>query len=164
VEFRGSAGEGTEVRMEFRVACRIDETVRAAGLAPADGGSAPGGEVVLSVGPRAILPNVLGRLAGALAVRAHFSIDRLSDLQLLTDALAAHAPRGGEQLTVALDAAPRRLELSLGPLPIGQAEELVRDSALGGPEPLIAKLADELRTERLDHTELLHLAISDTRL
>ena len=48
-------------------------------------------EVALSVSPVTLLPSVLGRMARTLAATAHFSLDRFSDVYLVTDALAAHA-------------------------------------------------------------------------
>jgi anti-sigma regulatory factor (Ser/Thr protein kinase) len=160
VEFRGSPGQGTEVRMEFHIPQPIDESITTA-LAPTNGHE-PTGEIVLTVGPRAILSNVLGRLATALAIRAHFTIDRLNDLQLLTDTIAAHSSHQHQHLTIALDSTPHQLNLHLGPLPTGQAQKLIQHSALAGPQPLVTKLTNEHRTEPLEDAELLHLEIRDT--
>ena len=43
------------------------------------------GEVVVSLSPVTLLPGVLGRLARTLAATAHFSLDRFSDVYLVTD-------------------------------------------------------------------------------
>ena len=47
--------------------------------------------MVVSLSPVTLLAAVLGRLARTLAATAHFSLDRFSDVYLITDTLAAHA-------------------------------------------------------------------------
>ncbi len=46
---------------------------------------------MVSLSPVTLLTGVLGRLARTLAATAHFSLDRFSDVYLVTDTLAAHA-------------------------------------------------------------------------
>lgn len=152
VEFVG--GDGTSVRMSFGVA--LDGAKRSAAPSPAGAGRAdlPPGDVVVSVSPAELAPAVFSRLAGALSARARFSIDRLSDAQLVTDALAGTS----DPVTLALSCGERRLDLRLGPLDLGRGERVLNDSSVDG---LIAKLVDEIVTERLDGHEVLHLALRD---
>src|SRR5467141_2477919 len=75
VEFRGAAGEGTEVRMGFRAAGIGD----GAGEHPVE---PPSGELVVSVAAGALAAPVLGRVTAMMAARASFSVDRLADVVL----------------------------------------------------------------------------------
>src|SRR4029077_15937665 len=91
--FRPLANGGTEVWMQFSglrdgellyrpPAPASDEDAWATHLS---------GDAVVSLSPVNFVGGVLGRLARALAARARFSLDRFSDVYLVTDALAAHA-------------------------------------------------------------------------
>ena len=69
-----------------------------AAAAPEDGWTERlDGDAIVSLSPVSFVGSVLGRLARAMAARARFSLDRFSDVYLVTDALAAHAGRGGER-------------------------------------------------------------------
>ena len=104
VEFRGSAGEGTEVRMSFHAA---GVEASATGRETTTRIEPPNGDMVLSVVAGALAAPVLGRVTAMLAARAGFSVDRLSDAVLVSDALAAHAPAAivGRHIHVAIDTA-----------------------------------------------------------
>ena len=69
---------------------------------------------------------VLGRVARALAARARFSLDRFSDVYLVTDAIAAHAGRAakGARLSFAISTDAQRLELTIGPFVDGSGGQL----------------------------------------
>ncbi len=77
-------------------------------------GSWLSGDAVVSLSPISLLAGVLGRVARALAARARFSLDRFSDVYLVTDAIAAHAGRAakGPRLSFAISADAQRLELT----------------------------------------------------
>ncbi|MGI8559181.1 MAG: ATP-binding protein [Solirubrobacteraceae bacterium] len=156
VEFVG--GGGTAVRMSFQAApddpVRDLEAVARVRTARAD---LPSGEIVVSVSPVDLAPLVFSRLVGALSARARFSIDRLSDAQLVTDALAG----ASDPVTLALSCEERRLDLRLGPLELGRGERVLgRQSSV---ENLLGKLVDEITTERIDGHEVLHLGLNDRR-
>jgi len=108
---------------------------------------------------------MLSRPLTALAARARFSIDRLSDLQLMTDAIAAHAGRwlAGNRLHVGVVLATRDLELRIGPLRPGTAGQLVSDTAVGGLAPLIQTLADDVAVETCGEAEVLTLRMLEPR-
>src|SRR2546423_4406394 len=91
VEFLGGMGEGTNVRMSFA----------------ADGGTAvlsdgdhqgrqdvdpPPGELTIAVSSGPLAAPVLGRTIAMLAARAEFSLEGISEAELVTDALTAPAP------------------------------------------------------------------------
>jgi serine/threonine-protein kinase RsbW len=120
VEFAEALGGGTEVQMEF-------DAPGAPSLAPIDGAgrtSTPAvhdelpGTIELRLAPNAIARAVLPRVLSVLAARAYFSTDRIADVQLVADMLAANAGDSisGTQLDVGVTIAPRNLELRVGPL------------------------------------------------
>jgi anti-sigma regulatory factor (Ser/Thr protein kinase) len=163
--FSGAAGSGTEVRMEFyangqRSAYRLDGA--SAGI---DRGLVSPGETSVAVAPAAQLAHILARVVTALAARARFSLDRLSDAQLVADAIVAHAPESldGAHLALGIDTSDRRLDIRVGPLRSGQAQALVRQSAVGGLGPLLEKLTDDVEVENVDDGELLRLRLVDRR-
>jgi hypothetical protein len=126
----------------------------------------PPGELVVSIAPAALAKSVLGRLTAALCVLAELSIDRLADAQIISDAIAAEPARldGRAHLSVGFVTSPRRLELRVGPLPRGRAEEIVRASELPGLGTVLGKLADELTIEPLESAETLHLTVLERAL
>jgi serine/threonine-protein kinase RsbW len=144
VEFARPADGGTEVRMEFALPRGV--TLEPVGEDGECGG--PGGpvttelsstvEVRLAPSPlaRAILPRVLS----ALAARAHFSMDRISDVQLVADVL----------------------ELRIGPLQAGRGESLMV-AAADGLAPVIDRLADAKRVAPTGSGETLELRLVDQR-
>jgi serine/threonine-protein kinase RsbW len=119
-------------------------------------------EVRLAPSPlaRAILPRVLS----ALAARAHFSMDRISDVQLVADVLAANADQSfdGSHLAVGVTIAPRNLELRIGPLQAGRGESLMV-AAADGLAPVIDRLADAKRVAPTGSGETLELRLVDQR-
>jgi serine/threonine-protein kinase RsbW len=160
LELRAGPRGGTEVLMEFGLHEEIDPALYGGPLAALDGAGPPG-ELVVSIAPAGLAKGVLGRLTAALCVLAELSIDRLADAQLISDALAAGATRVDDEahLNAGFLTSPRRLELRVGPLPRGRAEEIVRASELPGLGTVLGKLADELRIEPLEGAETLHLTI-----
>jgi anti-sigma regulatory factor (Ser/Thr protein kinase) len=166
VSLTHSDGGGTEVRMDF-AALRGDDLLFEA---PTEAGPddpwpyGAAGQVVVSLSPVALLPGVLGRLARTLAATAHFSLDRFSDVYLVTDTLAAHAasaaakPRIGAQLT----AQERRLEITVGPFAPGTAAVLRADPPARGDSPLIL-LSDSVTIAHDGDHELLHVVVADRR-
>jgi anti-sigma regulatory factor (Ser/Thr protein kinase) len=170
-EFRGEIGSGTEVRMEFSIpgARRPAElpAVAVDGAAESLAGQAvtAGATATLVITPVTLARIVLSRPVSALAARARFSIDRLSDVQLVADALTAHADRAvaGDALRLGVAVDVRRLELRFGPFASGKAARLVGDSAVGGLEPLVETLADEVVVTPHGDTETLTLRLLDPR-
>jgi serine/threonine-protein kinase RsbW len=121
------------------------------------------GDVVATVTPVTLLGRVLGRAARATAARAHFTVDRFSDLSLITDALGAHAVQSadGEPIGFSIASTPRRLELAIGPLRAGTGAGLFGAEAGRRPTAAIGLLADELRVEPVDNHELLRVLFAD---
>ena len=150
VEIDGAAGEGTEVRMRF---------------VPDEDDEAHDPEVPQpGIGP--LLAGVLGRTVAMLAARANFSLDRLSDAQLVSDAVAAHAlgHAADGPLRVAVDDAERHLEIYVGPLETNGGQGVVDASDLPGVGLLLEQLVDHVAVERDGDIETLVLRIAERRL
>ncbi len=122
------------------------------------------GEVVVSLSPVELLTGVLGRLARTLAATAHFSLDRFSDVYLVTDTLAAHAARAasGPRIGARLTAQERRLEITLGPFRTGTADLLRARAPDRGDSPLVL-LSDSVGVQPAGSDELLHVVVLDRR-
>jgi anti-sigma regulatory factor (Ser/Thr protein kinase) len=166
-EFRPSPGGGTEVWMMFpghREGSPLFE--RPAAPAPDDGWTSNlAGDAVVSVSPVELLSGVLGRLSRALAANARFSLDRFSDVYLVTDAIAAHSAlaASGPRIGFAITAGGRRLELTVGPFRPGSGEELRGDVQARGARSPLDLLSDELEIEKTDGLELLRVLMVDHR-
>lgn len=146
VEFNGGVGEGTEVRMTFEAPEELDlggvESVNGRNGHPLH---PPPGDITLSVCGLLTGP-VLCSVVAMLAARSGFSVERLSDAQIVCDTIAAQAPAWfpGRHVHLALDAGDGALEIRVGPLVDDGGQALVRASSVGGLEPLLERLADEV--------------------
>jgi serine/threonine-protein kinase RsbW len=155
---------GTEVKMRFsgvRAGKRLFELPDQ--VAAEDGFTERlDGDTVASLSPVGLVGAVLGRLARAMAAEARFSLDRFSDIYLVTDAIAAHAASAaaGGRIAFSLQSAERRLELAVGPFRPGAASGL-SESPDTQAFPL-AQLTDELAVEPLDEGELLRATLLDS--
>jgi serine/threonine-protein kinase RsbW len=164
-EFRAGPGGGTEVRMVFAG----NRDGRLLFEPPADASPEDGwterlsGEVVVSLSPVSFLGAVLGRLARALAARARFSLDRFSDVYLVTDAIAAHASRAaeGDRIAFGLSTDTRRLDLTVGPFRSGSGSQLSAERPVRDVGSPLLLLSDEVEIRTADHEELLHVVMTD---
>jgi serine/threonine-protein kinase RsbW len=158
---------GTEVRMRFD-AVRDGRRLFMA-PEPSAAGDLPyaalaDGEIGVTLSPVTLLTGVLGRLARTLAATAHFSLDRFSDVYLVTDTLAAHAERAavGERIVARLSAADRRLDMTLGPFRRGTGAALTADGDAPAQSPL-ALLADEISIRECGEDEGVAVVVVDHR-
>jgi serine/threonine-protein kinase RsbW len=163
-QFRDAVGGGTEVRMRFasnsRSSRRVDPAPRVLSGEPETPKLA--GDVVVTHCPVTLLAGVMGRLAAITAAAARFSLDRLSDVRLFTDAVAAQLQTTcPAPVTFSLATTPRRLELALGPFEPVTARRLVpeRSSLTASALPLL--LADEWAREPFHGAELVRAVITD---
>jgi len=166
VQFSDTTGEGTEVRMEFAATgIRAPGSPGKDGMEPLVTGAELRSTMWASISPAALARTVLPRLLSTLAARASFSTDRISDAQLVADALVAHAPRSPapSRLSVAVGVEPRNLELYVGPLDAGGAQQMLSDSAVDGIGAVIEQLTDDHRVATTDSSEMLALRLSDPR-
>jgi hypothetical protein len=102
---------------------------------------------------------VLGRVISILGSRVELPIDRLSDALLVSDAVVA-ATRGARVVTVEAGFEPRRLALSIGPLPAGDADRLIGSIEAPMGKGALTRLVDELRTTTESGAEFLVLGLS----
>lgn len=163
-EFLGAPDGGTEVWMTFTGhGGDLRRLERPAG-AERDGDLPPrlSGDAVVTLSPVELLSGVLGRIARALAASARFSLDRFSDVYLVTDAIASHAALAASapRIRFAVVAGDRRLELSTGPFRKGSGSRLQANGSPGSP---LALLADELMVEPVGSAELLRVVLVDHR-
>jgi len=145
LQIDGAPGQGTEVRMRF---------------APDEEDLDEQDRVRPGAGP--LLAAVLGRTVAMLAARANFSLDRLSDAQLVSDAIAAHALGHTEDgpLRVEVDDGERALALRVGPLAADGGQQIVRESDLPGVGLLLEQLVDNVAVQSDDNgaeTLVLHI-------
>jgi serine/threonine-protein kinase RsbW len=166
VRFASAPNDGTEVQMDFAVNREGKQLLTAPAVASPDGDLpvAQEGEVVVSLSPVTLLPGVLGRLARTLAATAHFSLDRFSDVYLVTDTLAAHAASAaaGERIEARLRAEDRRLELVVGPFRKGTGSRLEIRSTDHPASPLVL-LSDQVAVEPAGEAESLRVLVIDHR-
>jgi len=147
VRFEDVPGGGTELRMSFQTelagALGVPRDARGLELSA----SCPNGSgqtTRIAIAPSRLARAVLPRVLAALAVHADFSTDRISDTQLLADALIARIDRSlsASHVNVGVSVAPRNLEMQIGPLRTGSAEALVLDSAVAGLGPVLERLTE----------------------
>jgi anti-sigma regulatory factor (Ser/Thr protein kinase) len=167
-DFRSRPGGGTEVYMRFageRDGERLFEPP--AQTIPDDGWTRQlSGDAVASVSPVELLGTVLGRLARTLAATARFSLDRFSDVYLITDAVAAYAADAatGNRIAFAIRSGGRRLELTVGPLRPGSGERICREAQDEASRSPLGMLSDELAVDpRGGDGDLLRVVVIDHR-
>ncbi len=163
LDLRRPASGGTEVAMEFAtLGARPPQPLGEPDFAlPPIAPTLHAPTIALTVMPGDLARTVLPRLMCGLAARAHFSIDRLSDVHLVADALGASD--GVARLRIAAGIVPRALELRIGPLERGRGEQLVAASSLDGLGSVIAKLVDRFQVESAGSYEVLALRLTDER-
>ena len=100
---------------------------------------------------------VLGRVVGMLAARADCPIDRLDDALLVADAVAAKAGSFSDDGHIRVQVVARlgSVELHVGPLRDGGADDLIASAALPGVGNVLERVADELEPQESEDEEYL---------
>jgi anti-sigma regulatory factor (Ser/Thr protein kinase) len=164
-EFLTAPAQGTEVRMLF--AHHRDDIPQLRATVPTPPPRPPAfveGQVVLSVTPVPLLSGILGRLAGVIAAQAFLSVDRYSDLYLITDGIASHAAQfaSSDAISVGLSAAARRIDMQVGPFPPGTGSRLQsRDRP--GPSSLHTLLVDQVSVQAAEGAETVQFTVLESR-
>ena len=120
-EFLTAPGSGTEVRMGFDMRhdprrdgllARVEESEDLEAWTPWRRGLS--GDVVVTLLPRELLGGVLEPLISALAARSRFSLERFSDVYLISRAIVAHVQSAASsgRVSFALGAADQRIDAS----------------------------------------------------
>ena len=116
--------------------------------------------VGLANGP--LVAPILGRVVGMLTARADCPIDRLDDALLVADAISAKAGSFSEdgRVNVRVTARVGSVELHVGPLRAGGAEELVASAALPGVGNVLERVADVLESQRDGNGDFLVIRLA----
>ncbi len=125
----------------------------------------PSERTELTIDRSELLAPVLARVVGALAARRELSVDQVSDAVLVTDAIAAAAPRQFEdgRVKLGLDERDGGIDLRLGPMEDGAAADIRTDLEVPDVGGSLEKLADELAVEESDDGEYLVIRFSAAR-
>jgi serine/threonine-protein kinase RsbW len=155
--FSGGLDRGTEVKMHLPLkGGGADE-----GGPPAPVATTNDAAEIVTGSPEVLGP-VLARIVGVLAARRDLPVDRVSDAVLITDAIAAAAPGRFPDgvVRLALADAEDGVELRLGPMAGGGAEEIRKE--LGVPEVggSLEALADDLSVEGGEEGDYLAIRFS----
>lgn len=157
-EIHGGSGEGTSISVRFS-------------LAPAErpepGGEVAAEELSLRLAPGVTVRPVVARVIGALAARAAFSVDRLSDTVLLGDAVSGHRAEDflDGQVGIEISDGDGTLDVRVGPLVEGGGERILARMDLpgnGGSLRALARSVEVTKGETADGAaaEFLVLAVS----
>ena len=119
----------------------------------------------ISIAPASLARAVLPRLLSALAARARFRTDRISDAQLVADVLAKHASEEIEGAPLRVSATVGAHELCLRVTPLGphRPGPPPLHSALDGLGGVIERLTDDQQLGSDRGSEVLELRMVDPR-
>jgi anti-sigma regulatory factor (Ser/Thr protein kinase) len=137
---------GTEVRIAFALS---GASAPPLAIQPTAEPAPAADDIVLELSPPERTSPVLGRVVSLVAARADFSIDRLSDAQIVSDAIAGAASTHllDGTLSVAIDEHDRGFDLLVGPFSDGGARRVVDDTELPGLGSLLERLTDTIAVE-----------------
>jgi hypothetical protein len=155
-EISGAPGAGTVVTMRMSLSPNGAEPhpIPPAAVDPGAAMSMPAGNLV---GP------VLSRVISIFAVRADFSVDRLSDAVLLGDAVSSQATEffPGGTANVSVDEVDGVVFVKVGPLVAGAGERLLERMRIPQLDASLERLADSVRVEPSGDGEQLVLEIGE---
>jgi anti-sigma regulatory factor (Ser/Thr protein kinase) len=159
VEFHGGVDQGTEVRMAFSLNGESESWI--GDRSDEEEVRQPPGELIIAVSAGPLAAPVLGRVIAMLAARADFSLEGISEAQLVTDSLAANVPRVivGPNIQLGIDSPPAELLVRVGPLREGGASKIMDASALGDLPPVLERLTKEHRIDGSPDGEILSLTL-----
>ena len=110
----------------------------------------PRNEATVVLRRASLVAPVLGRVIGMLAARADAPVDRLDDVLLVSDAIAAHGPAhawDGGALQVRIQTTENELRLWVGPLRAQGASEMLAAAELPGVGNIVEQVASEVSVE-----------------
>jgi len=165
-ELRPREPHGVEVVLRFALSSRGKLPGVGQELATAVFENVGPDALAVTLAPPEFGSSVLPRLACAAAARAGFTVDRVSDAQLLADALAAHVVAGLREpcLHCRMGIGKRELAIEVGTFGPGGARAAIADSNVGQLGPLLERLASSTRVlEGPEDCERLELTIRDER-
>jgi hypothetical protein len=110
----------------------------------------PRNEATVSVRRSALVGPVLSRVVGILAARADAPVDRLDEVLLVSDAIAAHGPAHAVDdgvLRVLVQTTEELLRLSVGPLGPDGGRNLLAAAELPGVGNILERVASDVTVE-----------------
>jgi hypothetical protein len=110
----------------------------------------PRNEATVVVRREALVGPVLSRVIGMLAARADAPVDRLDDVMLVSDAIAAHGPaHAGDSgsFKVFIQTSEQQLHLRIGPLAQHGAGALLAAADLPGVGNIVEQVATSVTVE-----------------
>jgi serine/threonine-protein kinase RsbW len=156
-EISGAPGQGTEVTMRVPLATN--------GGTPQEAPSTVVrmGETQLLVPAGDLVAPVLSRVVAMYAARADFSVDRLSDAILLSDAISANGPDEFLEGTarIAITEEQGAFIVRVGPLEAGAGQRLLDGMKIPELDASLEGLADEIRVEEEDDGERLVMRVAN---
>ncbi len=123
----------------------------------------PRNEATVVLRRESLVGPVLGRVIGMLAARADAPVDRLDDVLLVSDAIAAHAARhssDGEGLRVHIQTTQDELRLRVGPLAPNGGATLLAAAELPGVGNIVEQVSRRVTIEPGDAEEHLLILVS----
>jgi serine/threonine-protein kinase RsbW len=157
-EVRGEVDRGTEVRMKIPISEGGPPPIeRPTDLDRLD-------ETRIGIGVGEALAPVLSRVISMFATRADFSVDRLSDAVLLSDAISAGGRDGFPDGTARIVVSEEEdlFEVRVGPLVEGGGERLLDLMRIPELGVSLETLADEVRVDDSPDGEVLVVRIAAT--
>ena len=154
-EVEASAGAGTTVRMRMPISSN--------GSSGGDGERpAVRDELQIEIDTGASLAPVLSRVISMFATRADFSVDRLSDAVLISDALSAGARSsfGGDAVRIVVTEDAGAFAVRVGPLAAGDARLLLDGLRIPQLDASLETLAEQVEVEEGEDGEYLTLRIA----
>ena len=120
-------------------------------------------EMRIDIGVGTALAPVLSRVISMFATRADFSVDRLSDAVLLSDAISAGDPESfpGGTARIAVSEEDGEFEVRVGPLGDGGGERLLHGMRIPELGASLETLADEVRVDHSSEGEVLVVRIAE---
>lgn len=110
----------------------------------------PRNEATVVLRRASLVGPVLGRVVGMLAARAEAPVDRLDDVLLVSDAIAAHGPsHTGDSgtLQVVVQTTQEELSLRIGPLAADGGRGLLAAAELPGVGNIVEQVASTVTVE-----------------
>ena len=156
-EISGAPGHGTEVTM------RVPLGTNGGAPEEAPPTAVTVGETQLRVPAGDLVAPVLSRVVAMYAARADFSVDRLSDAILLSDAISANGPDEFLDGTarIAITEEEGAFVVRVGPLERGGGQRLLDGMKIPELDASLAGLADEIRVEEADDGERVVMRIAN---
>jgi hypothetical protein len=123
----------------------------------------PSNEATVIVRRESLVGPVLGRVIGMLAARADAPVDRLDDVLLVSDAIAAHGPSHADDdagLRVHIRTTPDTLVLRIGPLAPDGGAALLAAADLPGVGNIVEQVSEQVTIEPSSAGEHLVILVS----